>query len=109
MSTSATITVEGVTFAKVYKHFDGDPKSTLPWLKEFNRRFTAKRGNDPEYKFAQLLRSSSKDGEQYHLDRSEFTGWGVVAFDEVDEADVNYEYILKSDGKVTYKHTIGIL
>jgi len=101
MSTSATITVEGVTFAKVYKHFDGDPKSTLPWLKEFNRRFTAKRGNDPEYKFAQLLRSSSKDGEQYHLDRSEFTGWGVVEFDEEGS---NYEYALKQDGSVTYKH-----
>ena len=103
MSTSAVIKVEGINFAKVYKHWDGYPSATLLWLTDFNARFTNARGDDAEYKFAQLLRNSVKDGTKYNLDDSEVTGWGVTSYKEnVGE----FEYILHTDGTVTYKETL---
>ena len=101
MATRATIKVEGVNFVKVYKHWDGMPSATLPWLENFNKEFTEKRGDDPSYKFAQLLRSSAFDSEEFNLDQSKETGWGVVKFG--DSCGENYEYILKTDGSVTYR------
>lgn len=74
MATRAVIKIEGVTFAKVYKHWDGSPDSTLDWLLNFNKEFTEKRGNDPSYKFAQLLRDSSFSCKTFDLDPSRFTG-----------------------------------
>ena len=100
MSTNAVIKVEGVDFAKVYKHWDGYPSATLEWLETFNKEFTQTRGDDPQYKFAQLLRSSERDGDRFELDRSKHTGWGVVPYNE-NWGD--YEYTLHSDGTVTYK------
>ena len=100
MGTRATIKIEDVTFAKVYKHFDGYPEATLPWLESFNKRFYEDRGDDPAYKFAQLLRSSVRDQVEYNLDASKETGWGVVEYD--DTCGAEYEYILKTDGSVTY-------
>ena len=95
------IKVEGINFAKVYKHWDGNPESTLTWLEEFNKKFANTRGDDPSYKFAQLLRSSINDADAYNLDPSLDTGWGVEPYDaDVGEA---YEYTLKTNGKVTYK------
>ena len=70
MATRATIKVEGIESVKVYKHWDGMPKHTLPWLKKFNKDFTKARGDDPDYKFAQLLRSSARDAEEFGLDAS---------------------------------------
>jgi len=101
MGTRATIKVEGISFAKVYKHFDGDVSSTLPWLENFNKTFTKERGNDSEYKFAQLLRSSVRDQEKYRLDPSTDTGWGVGEYDM--NYGEEYEYVLKGDGSVTWK------
>ena len=100
MATRATIYVEGIDTVKVYKHWDGYPEATLPWLEDFNKSFTERRGDDPDYKFAQLLRSSMRDASKYHLDDSEFTGWGVVPIN----ADMweEYEYHLLADG--TVKH-----
>ncbi len=98
MATRATIFIEGVEFAKVYKHWSGCPEDTLDWLKEFNKRFTQERGNDPEYKFAQLLRNSIKNAEKYKLDKSEFTGWGV--FDYYADCGEEFLYLLKTDGSV---------
>ena len=40
MGTSASIKVEGIDFAEVYKHFDGYPENTLPFLEYFNKDFT---------------------------------------------------------------------
>lgn len=100
MATRCTIKIEGINYAKVYKHWDGYPDATLKWLEEFNRNFVSNRGDDPEYKFAQLLRNSIRDCFIYNLDPSQYTGWGVVAYDE-DKQD--YEYTLHKDGKVTYK------
>lgn len=98
MSTRCTIKIEGVPTVKVYKHFDGYPEATLPWLQHFNAEFTKKRGDDPEYKFAQLLRSSSIDADTFHLDPSRETGWGVVPYE--DSYGAEFEYTLKADGSV---------
>ena len=100
MSTNATILVEGVDYCKLYKHWDGYEDATLPWLKEFNEKFTAARGDDPIYKMAQLIRSSVFDGEKFELDLSKDTGWGVTP---IDEYEGEYEYLLKIDGTVTVK------
>lgn len=101
MATRCTIKIEGVDYAKVYKHWDGYPDATLKWLKEFNQDFYNERGDDAEYKFAQLLRSSSRDAERFGLDASLHTGWGVVPFNIgcLEE----FEYILQKDGSVTYQ------
>lgn len=98
MSTNATIEVEGVNHAIVYKHWNGYPEATLPWLKKFNEEFTGNRGDDPDYKFAQLLRSSVNDAAEFNLDTSKETGWGVYPYKECNSFD--YHYILKADGSV---------
>ena len=96
MATSAIIKVEGVTFAKVYKHWDGYPSTMLPWLETFNKEFNDARGDDPEYKFAQLLRSSTE--ERFGLDDSKCTGYGVVSYESTGG---DFVYTLKRDGTVT--------
>jgi hypothetical protein len=98
MGTSAVIKVEGVDFAEVYKHFDGYPEDTLPWLIKFNERFVEIRGVDSEYKFAQLLRSSVEMQEEFNLDASLDTGWGVS---KCGENYTGYTYKLMNDGTVT--------
>jgi len=101
MSTNAIIEVEGIGYAKVYKHWDGDEESTLPWLTKFNKDFAASRGDDPEYKMAQLLRSSARDAKEFNLDDSIHTGWGLVAFGDDFEGFITYT--LHSDGTVTVR------
>lgn len=98
MSTNASIRVPGAV-ASLYKHWDGYPEDTLPWLEKFNREFTQERGVDPEYKLAQLIRSSVSMADEFGLDKSTATGWGVVG--PHDEAE--YTYILEDDGTVTIK------
>lgn len=98
MATSATVQLEGYTVAKLYKHFDGYPSATLKWLEDFNKDFVDNRGDDDEYKFAQLIRSSAFDCETYKLDPSRHTGWGVLSFN--DEVGVEYKYRLMKDGTV---------
>ena len=97
MSTNAVIQVEGVDGIELYKHWDGSPDSTLPWLEWFNKDFQKNRGDDPEYKLAQLVRSSIRDAEKFHLDPSDYTGWGI---DASDSHSYEYLYILKNDGTV---------
>lgn len=99
MATRSTISVVGVTYASVYKHWDGYPSATLPWLEKFNKEFSQRRGDDPQYKFAQLLRSSVLMGDEFGLDDSTETGWGVVPFGVTEE----YNYFLHPDGSVTYE------
>lgn len=101
MATRCTIKIEGVDYAKVYKHSDGYPEATLAWLKDFNEDFSKNRGDDATYKFAQLLRHSIRWGSMYDLDLSPYTGWGVVGFDE--DWFQEYEYTLHKDGSVTYE------
>jgi hypothetical protein len=93
MATRCTIKIQGIDYAKVYKHWDGYPDATLEWLKDFNSKFEEDRGfNDPNYKFAQLLRSSAWDSDKYNLDQSKATGWGVLPFDAYSLEE--YEYTL---------------
>lgn len=98
MSTSAVIKVPGVNVF-LYKHFDGYPKATLPWLEAFNHEFTKRRGIDPQYKMAQLVRSSVFMAAEFRLDKSCITGWGIVDSSIMGE----YIYILNDDGSVTWK------
>jgi hypothetical protein len=97
MGTSASIRVQKVDYVEFYKHYDGYPEETLPWLKEFNERFVSNRGIDPSYKMAQLVRSSYEFTLDYDLDPSLFTGWGLVPYNSV---GVNYIYTLMDDGSV---------
>jgi hypothetical protein len=102
MATRATISVEGLQSPiQLYKHWDGYPDGTLPWLEKFNKKFAQLRGDDPEYKFAQLIRSSVTMAEEFRLDTSSYTGWGVVSKD--DNWGAEYHYTLHIDGTVTYK------
>lgn len=98
MGTRALIKIEGHKVA-VYKHFDGYPEATLPWLEAFNADFSERRKNDPDYKLAQLLRSSARDAEKYGLDDSKYTGWGVAMAHD-DSIGQSYEYTLMNDGSV---------
>jgi hypothetical protein len=97
MGTSAVIRVENVEYAEVYKHWDGYPEGTLAWLEKFNKEFTENRGVDNPYKFAQLLRNSVVAQEEFNLDPSETTGWGVEAYGSVHG---DFTYTLKEDGTV---------
>lgn len=99
MSTNAVIQVEG-NDCIVYKHWDGYPSATLPFLREFHKRFLKNRGYDPTYETAQLLRATMTMGPDFELDPSEFTGWGVYA-GTVEDTDVPYAYVLHSDGSVS--------
>jgi len=76
MSTPAIIKLEGYKNIVLYKHCDGDPQSTMKWLQDFNKNFVKNRGDDNNYKFAQLVRSSAFDCEEYGLDNNRYTGWG---------------------------------
>jgi hypothetical protein len=103
MATSAIIIVEGMDSACVYKHWDGYPESTMPWLEKFNEAFFDERGEDPAYKFAQLLRSSIRDAAEFALSIDKFTGWGVLPlYDETRNGEYsNFTYTLHADGTVT--------
>ena len=101
MATRCSIIVDGIDTVKVYKHWDGDPESTLEWLQVFNKDFTDNRGDDPEYKIAQLLRSSAFHAELFGLGKSVHTGWGVLPMDN--DADESFMYYLHADGSVTVK------
>ena len=101
MATRCSIIVDGIDTVRVYKHWDGYPEATLQWLQDFNKDFKEKRGDDPEYKFAQLLRSSARDAEKYNLDDSKHTGWGVLPMNN--DADECFMYYLHADGSVTVK------
>ncbi len=96
MATNAIINVEGFHVCTLYKHYDGDTMSTLPWLEKFNQEFTEKRGHDPEYKMAQLIRSSALMAEEFSLDKSTETGWGMLSF----TTEAEFVYTLMKDGTV---------
>ena len=100
MATRCTIIVEGIDLVKVYKHHDGYPEATLEWLQSFNEDFAKNRGDDPEYKIAQLLRSSARDSKTYGLDPRKHTGWGVIPRDS--DAGEEFEYVLHKDGRVSF-------
>ena len=99
MATRCSIIVDGIDTVKVYKHWDGYPEATLEWLQVFNEDFTKNRGADPEYKIAQLLRSSAFHAALFGLDKSVHTGWGILPIDN--DAGEEFIYFLHADGSVT--------
>lgn len=101
MSTVATIKIEGLNFAKAYKHWDGDPDATYPWLKSFNETFAEQGGYGPDRKLAQLLRDSKAREAEFRLDKSNFTGWRIVPFTA--NVGEEFEYTLHESGAVTIK------
>lgn len=100
MATSALITLEGFPKFSLYRHHDGYPSGTLPFLTFFNERFTKIRGNDLEYKAAQLVRATIIYGEQFHLCMDETCGWGICPDANI---SVDFYYTLHGDGSVTYR------
>lgn len=80
-----------------YKHWDGSPQSTAAWLIKFNQE--CGRDNDPNYKFAQLVRSSAFDCEEFNLDPSRNSGWGVYRAGI--DLGQEYEYTLHHRGRVS--------
>lgn len=109
MATRSTIKIEGVNYAKVYKHYEGYPERMTEWLENFNKDFTKNRGNDPSYKFAQLLRHSGhlptresykNDNIVSNYEAEKYLGWGVVEYRA--NMGEDYEYTLHADGSVTY-------
>jgi len=103
MSSSRTIIyVEGIDFACIYMH-DNESKKTLDWLRKFNREFTKNRGDDPEYKFAQLLRYST---EVYPLDN--YLTWGLVPYNQPGVYYANYVYSLLSTGKIKFEKIVNV-
>jgi hypothetical protein len=101
MGTRSKIQVEGCKHSEIYKHWDGYPDAMMQWLQDFNQDFANNRGNDPDYKLAQLLRFSITHADKYELDPSPYTGWGITKFGS--NCGEEYLYILKADGTVTYK------
>lgn len=116
MGTRAIIRVAGIEYAEVYKHWDGYPEATLDWLQDFNADFKQNRGDDPEYKLAQLLRDSARgikevpdpykpgktcDEHPRGLDPSKYTGWGVMPYKS--RCGQEFEYTLNADGSVTHR------
>lgn len=99
MSTNAVIRVEGFKHAELYKHWDGYPKATMPWLKDFNAKVT-EADLSPEEKFAQLIRSSASDCKKYNLDSGRHTGWGVSP---LGKSYYDFLYLLKKDGTVSLR------
>ena len=100
MGTRALINIEGVDFASIYKHWDGYPEGMMDWLEDFNSKFSKNRGDDPEYKFAQLIRYTGKYDKDWGIDDSETTGYGVVPHNA--EVWQDYTYTLHADGTVTH-------
>jgi len=102
MSTHAVIRVEGSNVA-LFKHWDGYPENTLPWLKKFNKDsvkfFPAMY---PDHKVAELIRSTVTSAKKYTLSKS---GWAVLiappeqGFHEI---DAEFIYELKTDGSVSF-------
>lgn len=102
MATTAKIIINDpdIKNIAIYKHYDGYPSATLPWLLEFHKDFMKNRGWDPEYELAQLLRSSVRLAKKYSLDDSKYTGWGIVNEHSV---QTDYQYILDKDKIKIYK------
>jgi hypothetical protein len=97
MATRAIIHMDDKTIG-IYKHWDGYPEATLPWLEEFHEDFLKNQGWDPEYELAQLLRSTVRFQKKYGLDNDLYTGWGITTLE--DASWIDYVYTLQKDGLI---------
>jgi hypothetical protein len=72
MSTRGQIKVKGSEIM-IYKHSDSYPGGVMPTLKEIVKTFADKRGNDPAYALAQIMRAFARRDEKRRLERLEET------------------------------------
>lgn len=105
MATRSIIKFEGSNVI-VYKHWDGYPSATYPWLAHFNEEFSIARGEDVIYKMAALLRSSILDADKFNLPKDPFTGWGIMDVKDQSECWAEYFYTLKLNGKVEVRTNV---
>ena len=63
MSTRSQIKVKGSEIM-IYKHSDGYPEGVMPTLKEIVKTFADKRGNEPDYALAQIMRAYARRDEE---------------------------------------------
>ena len=96
MATRAVIELEGMNLVSLYKHWDGYPSATLPWLLHFASENGVR--SDIDYAFAQLIRSSAFDGEKFGLGQSRSTGWGVIP--KGADYGTDFRYVINRDGTV---------
>ena len=103
MSTRSQIKVKGSEIM-IYKHSDGYPEGVMPTLKEIVKTFADKRGNEPDYALAQIMRAYARRDEEKRQailadDEQEawhdiykeprMTGWGL---DCIQHGDIEYLY-----------------
>lgn len=91
----------------IYKHSDGYPEGVMPVLQGLVTRFHNKRGNDPEYLLAQIVRQFAIEDnkEGYSPAQDYFTGWGL---DTIEHGDIEYLYEVDSaTGKVYINGRLG--
>lgn len=100
MATRCTVKIAGFDTCKIYIHWDGYPEHKLAFLQAFNVDFWMNRGNDGSYKAAQLLRATALRQEEFGLDSSTHTGYGIVDYNS--DCGEEYEYMLEVDGSVNY-------
>ena len=100
MPTRAFVRVENFHLCGLYKHSGGSPENILPFLEEFNKKFTKERGVDNEQKMAQLLRATMKRAKKYKFDTS--LEYGYALFPVGADLGQEFEYLLKEDGSVIY-------
>lgn len=100
MGTSASVRIETLN-VELYIHYDGYPSNIMPWVESFHARFLAERGWDAEYEFAQLIRSSVFDADQFNLSKDKTCGFGVNVISDYNSYNTNYTYVLMKDGTIT--------
>lgn len=110
MSTRAVIKLDDCNI-QIYKHSDGYPEDVMPVLKEFTKMFFEKRGHDPEYFIAQLLRAFAardrdecieKHGLEHvskYLYDQDYLGWGVMSVG-AGNCGADYVYRVDQDGTI---------
>lgn len=97
MATRATISIANAP-AVLYKHWDGYPEAVLPWLTAFIQRDEPRLDN-PSYALAQLLRSSVWYAEEFGLDDSHQTGWGLSRSHQ-QHSDTAFRYTITPDREI---------
>lgn len=94
MSNACIVKVQGSDVI-LYEHWGANPKTMLPFLKEFHTWFTKARGYwDAQYCIAQLVRHTTKKEPELHIP----TGFGLYTKDEHNCGHDGHVYELKEDG-----------
>lgn len=96
----AVVRVQGLPQVELFVHRVISVDLFEEWLREFNEAFCNERGFDPQYKFAQLLRSSVFDADKFAIDTNCIYGWEVLPQCNIEDSSHDYLYILNNDGTI---------